>query len=526
MPGHKTRSRGACSTCKRRKRKCDETRPGCLACERRHVPCGGYELQLQWDCGVASRGHLAGSSLPVSRFGSYRNPTEADKTVPPPSKAIVITADHSPDSEYALTPQSRQISYLANPILDSDMVPAGHHNHNHNHNDRLIHDQENLLFSDFLENGINTLYATSTNDNFREEIRNAARESPALVSVCLVLQSTSKSYPTEKIHLELEKALHVFHEELAECAGSMNRGTLCAGLVLCTVLVSLLSIPRYFVGQVDSELNIARLRQIIQDLPWTKQLHCMADFYKLHTDLDFLPPVIDSFTNHCLEVMGVMDLPALVFGRTTPCLHFWSRLRRTQRRWNTEVVAGVETMSGLPRSLLDIIASTDDHEAQYNFWTWHGQMGEYLQAQLWDTWRYAGILDRRRRLGLTPEDQRRCGGSKHVEGMPSTEHLLWRLVAGLDALRLGLEQPDSAHLLIGNATFWPWLVARCEFGLLRRKPEWKITLDKLFEMLLKSYKPQHIHVAQDMIQEAWETGDETFDLHATSLLLGVELAAF
>ncbi|KAJ4256865.1 hypothetical protein NW762_008961 [Fusarium torreyae] len=214
-----------------------------------------------------------------------------------------------------------------------------------------------------------------------------------------------------------------------------------------------------------------------------------------------------------------MDLPALVFGRTTPYLNFWNCLRRAQRRRNTDVVLGVETMSGLPRSLLDILASTDDDKVQLDLWNWHGEIGEYLQAQLWDTWR-------RRKLKSPPKGQEKTSGGEYPEVVPSTEYLLWRLIAGLDMLRMGLLQPESRHLLIGNAAFWPYLIARCEFSLLRKNPDWKTTLDRLFEMMLKSSKPHHIHVAQDMIQEAWERGANTFDLHAACLLRGVELAAF
>lgn len=60
------RSRNGCATCKRRHRKCDETKPSCQECKRNKLECGGYALKLQWDVGVASRGKLTGSSLPVS----------------------------------------------------------------------------------------------------------------------------------------------------------------------------------------------------------------------------------------------------------------------------------------------------------------------------------------------------------------------------------------------------------------------------------------------------------------------------
>lgn len=52
------RSRGGCATCKRRKRKCDETRPACMACRAKGIECDGYDIRLRWDRdNVASPSH-------------------------------------------------------------------------------------------------------------------------------------------------------------------------------------------------------------------------------------------------------------------------------------------------------------------------------------------------------------------------------------------------------------------------------------------------------------------------------------
>ncbi|KAH7021885.1 hypothetical protein EDB80DRAFT_556632 [Ilyonectria destructans] len=498
MPDRKTRSRGACATCKRRKRKCDKARPSCLACQRRELPCEGYALKLQWDCGVASRGRLAGYALPILSAGNGHEES-------PPGSVVSLfdgQVNHSRGSGGARGLQSPQPSTSegrvseANPDTDRDADSV------------LVDEKQGRLFSNcqycllfvawvrgvsgvLLQHGIYSLYATSTDDQFKQNFAQASTESPALVSVCLALELMSEHKDVaEEAHLSFERALHIFGNELGNCDCVINRGTLCAGLVLCTL-------------------------SIIRSLPWTNQLHCMADLYHLRGDLSLLPPITDPFTDHCLEVMGVMDLPNLVFGRRTPCLGFWRRLRQAKGKWRNDVVGGVETMSGLPRSLLDILARTDDRSAQTELWNWHGQMGEYLQAQLWDVWRYAGIILARRKAGRKPGDHEAYSEDGSPDGLPSTEYLLWRLIASLDALRLGLQQPESSHLLFGNAAFWPYLVARCEFALLRSNQEWTAVLHKLFEMMLCSCKARHIQIAQDLIHEAWERGDEVFDLHET-----------
>lgn len=62
-----TRSRTGCWTCRARRKKCDEKRPGCTPCATKGVPCGGYGARLKWGNGVASRGYLTGASIPVPR---------------------------------------------------------------------------------------------------------------------------------------------------------------------------------------------------------------------------------------------------------------------------------------------------------------------------------------------------------------------------------------------------------------------------------------------------------------------------
>lgn len=45
------RSKTGCGTCRRRKKKCDETRPSCTNCEKNNVTCDGYEPKKPWRSG-------------------------------------------------------------------------------------------------------------------------------------------------------------------------------------------------------------------------------------------------------------------------------------------------------------------------------------------------------------------------------------------------------------------------------------------------------------------------------------------
>lgn len=59
------RSHQGCWTCKQKRRRCDNTRPSCLNCQRLGVHCEGYEVRLRWGTGIASRGRFTGADKPL-----------------------------------------------------------------------------------------------------------------------------------------------------------------------------------------------------------------------------------------------------------------------------------------------------------------------------------------------------------------------------------------------------------------------------------------------------------------------------
>ncbi|CAI6333989.1 unnamed protein product [Periconia digitata] len=54
-----------CYTCRKRHIRCDRTLPTCRKCDKKGVPCLGYQKPLRWADGVAVRGKLKGKSKPV-----------------------------------------------------------------------------------------------------------------------------------------------------------------------------------------------------------------------------------------------------------------------------------------------------------------------------------------------------------------------------------------------------------------------------------------------------------------------------
>jgi hypothetical protein len=110
--------------------------------------------------------------------------------------------------------------------------------------------------------------------------------------------------------------------------------------------------------------------------------------------------------------------------------------------------------------------------------------------------------------------------------LPNTKYILWRLITSLDILRLGLDHPTSKGVLYGNSSFWPYVIARCEFELLRDNPELKKMLDELYDTLISVYKSKQGLFTQVIIQEAWDRGDTTFDLDGVMFGRNIELPGF
>lgn len=252
----------------------------------------------------------------------------------------------------------------------------------------------------------------------------------------------------------------------------------------------------------------------------------MADLYQLHGDLPSLACEVPAAHIHCLEVLSIMDIPALAIGRTNPSLGLWRRLRAAQEARLHRLPSGTEPVTGLPRSLLDILARIDDPAAELDLWMWHGEIGELLQAHLWDAFRYAGMLLSRRcrKLGdFETEDPLDTSTSTQF---PRTEYLLWRLVSALEALYLGYDQSKYRHLLLFNATTFPYFVARLQVQLLAAHPEWKDVLDFITATLTQDRSDDSAGLLLEILAEIENSKDGYFDADRTAKAKGVEIMLF
>ncbi|KAI1078609.1 hypothetical protein F5B20DRAFT_547728 [Whalleya microplaca] len=501
-----SRSRSGCITCRNRKRKCDETRPECDACTARGVRCEGYKVQLRWGNTVASRGRLAGATIPV-----ITSPVGSEASSQPDS-APTDKSRHNGDPEHP-GPRSAAASPLAlttTELAGGEIRPfeGGLHN-----------PVLEKMFNKFLVIGLRRLYATKSGSWVETLIQVLSRDSPALFYVGVAIQMYLDEGLSVSCLEHVEHALQAFRQELRARSQTLAAATMGAGLLICSLY-------------------------LLQGRPWTMLLQLMTELYHLDGDLSQLhpDPQYNLPVQHQLEVLAIMDMPSFVIGRVNPSIGLWRRFREAQTRWDQGKLRGVELVSGLPRSLLDIFAhiTDDDRELETELWQWPGEIGEFLQCQLWECYRFAGVLRvRRRRLQEQSSQVYQAGQHPRLAAIsndqaryPATHYtdelVLCRLFSCMEALCYGMQRPECEPLLVFNAILYPLVEASLQVCLLRRHPEWVEVLKRVRNQFVtkQSSVMQVIHVLFSILDDAWISGVDGYDLEAAARHKGVEIAIF
>jgi hypothetical protein len=241
------------------------------------------------------------------------------------------------------------------------------------------------------------------------------------------------------------------------------------------------------------------------------------------------------FRIHLLEVMGVMDMPTFTIGRTAS-LGFWRqycRDRATSQHNSDD--DDVEVVSGLPRSLLDLISCIGEGATEEDFWNWPGSPGSLLQHQLWEAYRLAGMLAIRHDHLLPVSDRdgafvRSAGQVRHKEGKacsftpPKTSIITSRIVGHLDALCRALMQPEKHGSLILNALKYPVFMAGLQANIINANAE----LKDVIRRCLSTWQEQQgyardYHLVLEILEEWWLRHDEMSSVHELALQRGMEI---
>ncbi|KAF6802692.1 C6 finger domain-containing protein [Colletotrichum sojae] len=407
------------------------------------------------------------------------------------------------DAETAMSPDLQRggwSSVAARVSRDRPREPA------HKTGSPVVSNEDREIFENFLRSALCKLYNTETQSWIRSIFEQLASKSDAFVSVCIALQGYVDDGCDRLSVSSMERfdvALRTFRAELASKQEGIEASTACAGLVICSLCAR----------------------------PFTHYARSMADLCNFETRMRLLEPgpSCDLPMLHILECLCVMDLPSYVLGRVSPSTGMWKRFRAAQYDWPGGRLQGVDVGPGLPGSLLDVMSTMQDshpEDFESRLWLWPGEVGEYVQCHLWDCYRFAGILESRRKVGDQKDEALHEAGASFK--VPHTELVMCRLMASLDAIykHIQLRPPDDKYSLVHNGLVFPVAMASLEVGILKRHPQWKLTLNNFREHLTRRDSFHFTTVLFDILDEAWIEDSPSFDADEAARKRGVEVVMF
>lgn len=163
-------------------------------------------------------------------------------------------------------------------------------------------------------------------------------------------------------------------------------------------------------------------------MPFSIHLNGMASiFHQRHA--------LQSHTEDSGELaalIGVLDLPTHSLGRQNEHLHMWRKHCMGQ--------SGIEEVSGLPCSLIDLLASPEDNDIEKRLLQWSGEPGEPVMCKIWEATQYAGLIMVR--------ELRSEQGLPTGTDTPSTASIVQHVLALLQNLRTTMDM----HTFASTAT--------------------------------------------------------------------------
>ncbi|EEA23640.1 C6 finger domain protein, putative [Talaromyces marneffei ATCC 18224] len=496
------RSREGCWTCRAKRQKCDKAQPACHNCETRGVSCEGYALRLRWGTGIASRGRFTGAEKPVEQSIPPR-PKGRRRDLSRERRRRGLPRGNEKEDEDKEEGYLNQMSRTprwspadTSPSAPSTWTPRTAENE--------------MLFEEFLSNGINILHATTiqeSNNLLWNRLPMLCEQSDALYTICLAIQVSLTDQLKVRFFEYFDAALGKFRSALAQHVS-----------IVC--------------GTVSDTSTLTSKKQILHGLPWTMHLQGMYNILQTH-ELQGHVEHRTPFRSHLLEVMGVMDLPTFSVGRQNPCLGLWRRYCRETKHMTRN---DVELVSGLPRSLIDLFSCIGHGATEEDFWDWPGAPGALLQCHLWEAYRLAGILTvRHRNLPPTlvchtpcsqPPITSGCMASQTLRArcLPSTEVLVSRILSCVDAIRRASSDPEESSYLVMNSIIHPTFVAGLQIAIINARPDFK----ELISQCILSDVPGLINTTQgelvlDFLRGMWDCADEKVDVEELARLRGFEL---
>ncbi|KAM5468901.1 hypothetical protein MauCBS54593_004897 [Microsporum audouinii] len=556
-----TRSRNGCWTCRARRKKCDEKRPFCTPCERKSLQCSGYGPRLKWGNGVASRGYLMGSAIPVhpkdvpggkneqSASSSAAQPAristgnaggvkqKSPRGSPtanigslsecmgvlnfsvPPTQTKTSSPSPKVESEKSTVAAAAAAAASSSPVERSPSVATSN---------SLVtaiplspFDEE--IFEEFKEWG--SQYLAEAGQSPFGDILAFCSESRSLIANCLMFQLTLHPEHEDKFEEYYAKSLRLFREDVCDTKCAMKDATLIAGILLCSIGMN-------------------------RCMKWTIHLNGLYSIIRYRNTLS-APSHISS---EILDSIGFFDLPTHVLGRATKPLNIWRDYCRGKN--------GIEPNSNIPFSLIDLLSLVGQPGVEMQLWTWQWNDGgnessgrnahppSLLTRLAWDATRLAGIISSREYkllnhveiTDLSASDPYKSPQSEN-DGCPPTPFLVEAILSNLTTILTTdssqqpqqpysqdrqHQQPSQEACEVLNLLLYPAFVAGNQPTLLT--PQHKQRIEAFWQELFPDMGADgpgtpHIQVPLDILRDLWrDARGRTADMIAKER--GVEIGLF
>ncbi|KAE8444652.1 hypothetical protein EG329_014400 [Mollisiaceae sp. DMI_Dod_QoI] len=226
----KGRSKTGCITCRKRKKKCDETKPGCMNCEKNSVKCEGYPEKTIWKSGKekaeearlrrASSITLSSIQLPFLVHGLE---TEGDRIFLHhyiSRLSIIFTVEGEQDSAFRniLLPMAQQHAGLMHSIL---ALSSKHIDYESDYGLKILREHPKV--------DVETLEKRSQfhQEEALKELINTQTDSKATPAtyaqmICLVLQTLSDPTPNGQHRFHLQHYQKLIQESPPDDGESMR----------------------------------------------------------------------------------------------------------------------------------------------------------------------------------------------------------------------------------------------------------------------------------------------------------------
>ncbi|KAH8194129.1 hypothetical protein TruAng_011700 [Truncatella angustata] len=209
-----------------------------------------------------------------------------------------------------------------------------------------------------------------------------------------------------------------------------------------------------------------------------------------------------------------MDLPSNVVGRVNPTRRIWKHIPSTDTLPETPLQTDTEVVTGMPKSLLDIFANLGDEigtETESRFWDWQAPQNRHPQHHCWNTWRYAGILDLRRRQKLSRPKDTLCVDEQagyQFHSVPASEAIYARLMVDLEAVYRNFMSTQTS----------------LEISLLKTNSLWQKLLYDFRVSVFQNFGLKTVDKLNELLDQAWQSGSDTFDIDQAAQKQGIEIA--